>query len=141
MILITKLDKPYTKWERASFIAKQNNTLGYEIRETETALEAWGFTDEELEQRRQEDINSITMTALDFIGVLEHFGLDYATQIKPFLEAQPNLDKQLKYCQNVWCGVAKQIFTEPITIGNITITSQMVEQAFITKRESEVQNV
>ena len=138
MILIEKLDKPYDKWDRAYFVAYYNN---YEIRETETALEAWGYTDEELEQRRQEDINSITMTALDFIGVLEHFGLDYATQIKPFLEAQPNLDKQLKYCQNVWCGVAKQIFTEPITIGNITITSQMIEQAFITKRESEVQNV
>ena len=138
MILIESITKPYTQRERIDFVSKN---MYYTIKETETELQAWGFTEEELEQRRQEDINSIIMTALDFIGVLEYFGLDYATQIKPFLEAQPDLDKQLKYCQNVWCGVAKQIFTKPITIGNITITSQMIEQAFITKRESEVQNV
>ena len=60
----------------------------------------------EQEEKERERINNLTMTALDFIGVLEYFGLDYATQIKPFLEAHPDLDKQLKYCQNVWCGVA-----------------------------------
>jgi len=141
MELKSKINKPYTVMERAVFVAEQNNNLGYEIRETETELQAWGFTEEELAERHQEWVNNLTMTALDFIGVLEHFGLDYATQIKPFLEAQPELDKQLKYCQNVWCGVAKQIFTEPITIGGVTITSEMVEQAFINKNESEVQNV
>lgn len=131
MILIDSLQKPYTSNEREQFAGKY--MYGYELRETETALEVWDYTEEEKEQQRQDEINNLTMTALDFIGVLEHFGLDYATQIKPFLEAQPNLDKQLKYCQNVWCGVAKQIFTVPITIGNITVTADMVEQAFIAK--------
>lgn len=85
------------------------------------------------EQKEQERINNLTMTALDFIGALEHFGLDYVTQIKPFLEANPELDKQLKYCQNVWCGVAKQIFREPLTLGDVTITADMVEIAFRLK--------
>lgn len=91
------------------------------------------------EQKEQERINKLTMTALDFIGVLEHFGLDYVTQIKPFLEANPELEKQLKYCQNVWCGVAKQIFKEPLTLGNVTITADMVEIAFRLKN-GEVNN-
>ena len=89
--------------------------------------------EQEQAEKEQDRINKLTMTALDFIGVLEHFGLDYATQIKPFLELHQDLDKQLKYCQNVWCGVAKQIFAEPITIDDITITSEMVEQAFKNK--------
>ena len=77
------------------------------------------------------------MTALDFIGVLEKFGLDYVTEIKPFLDTHQELDKQLKYCQNVWCGVAKQVFAIPITIGNVTITSKMIEQAFKDKYAEE----
>lgn len=96
----------------------------------------------EQEEKERKRINNLIMTALDFISVLEHFGLDYATQIKPFLEAHPDLEKQLKYCQNVWCGVAKQIFAEPITIGGITITSEMVEQAFKDKsNENQSSNI
>lgn len=138
MRLITKLDKPYTKWERATFIAKQNSTLGYEIRETETALEAWGYTEEELEQRRQEEINNLTMTPLDFIKVLMSLGLTLE-QVNAFLESNLEIKMQLTYCNSVYCGVVKSFL--PITIGELVITPQMVEQAFINKNESEVQNV
>lgn len=89
--------------------------------------------EQEQAEKEAERIGNLTMTALDFIGVLEHFGLDYATQIKPFLESQPDLDKQLKYCQNVYCYVAKQVFAEPLTIENVTITAEMVENAFKVK--------
>lgn len=44
------LNKPYTDRERADFIVANNHTLGYEIKETETALEAWGLTEEEQKQ-------------------------------------------------------------------------------------------
>lgn len=44
------LNKPYTKEQRLEFIVSQNRQLGYEIRETETALEAWGNTEEEQQQ-------------------------------------------------------------------------------------------
>lgn len=89
------------------------------------------YTEEEKEEMEREKIANLTMTALDFIGVLEHYGLDYATQIKPFLESQPDLDKQLKYCQNVYCKVARSVM--PITVGDITITAEMVENAFKEK--------
>lgn len=133
MEIIAKLDKPYDEEQRCNFIVAYNHNQGYEIRETQTELQAWGYTEEEKEQQEEERVNNLIMTALDFIGVLEKFGLDYVTEIKPFLEAHQELDKQLKYCQNVWCGVVKQVFAIPIKIGDITITSKMIEQAFKDK--------
>jgi len=54
------LDKPYTDIQRADFIVVNNHELGYEIRETETALEAWGLTQEEKEeQQKQQRIKEI----------------------------------------------------------------------------------
>lgn len=64
MELKTKLDKPYIKAQRLDFIVEQNHRNGYEIRETETALEAWGKTEEEMRPTALEQIqaleNSIT---------------------------------------------------------------------------------
>lgn len=51
MELKAKLNKPYTKAQRQEFIIEQNHNKGYEIKETETAIEAWGLTaEEELER-------------------------------------------------------------------------------------------
>ena len=44
------LKKPYTGKEKADFIVLYNHNLGYEIKETEEALEAWGMTTKEQEQ-------------------------------------------------------------------------------------------
>ena len=41
------LNKPYTNKQRMDFIVAENHNKGYEIKETETALEAWGHTEEE----------------------------------------------------------------------------------------------
>ena len=135
------LQKPYDDEQRCSFIVEQNYQNGYKIEEADNALLAWGYTEEEKEQQEEEHINNLIMTALDFIGVLEKFGLDYVTEIKPFLDTHQELDKQLKYCQNVWCGVAKQVFAIPIKIGDITITSKMVEQAFKDKYNVKTDNI
>lgn len=94
---------------------------------------------EKQRQIEQERINNLTMTALDFINVLKSFGLT-SVQINNFIEINVDLKLQLFGCQNVWCGVAKQIFTEPITIGNVTITSEMVEQAFKDKNGENDEN-
>ena len=40
MEIKAQLEKPYTEEERLDFIVRQNHTLGYEIRETGTALQA-----------------------------------------------------------------------------------------------------
>ena len=41
------LNKPYDEIDKLDFIVSNNHLLGYEIKETETALEAWGLTEEE----------------------------------------------------------------------------------------------
>lgn len=42
MELKNRLNKPYTEQERIEFIVRNNHNNGYEIRETETQLQAWG---------------------------------------------------------------------------------------------------
>lgn len=45
------LNKPYTDRQRADFIVEYNHKLGYEIKDTETALEAWGLTSQEWDEK------------------------------------------------------------------------------------------
>lgn len=53
MEIKAKLNKPYTNKARMDFIVEQNHRQGYEIRETETALEALGPDAEEQEQAKE----------------------------------------------------------------------------------------
>ena len=48
------LQKPYTEDEKIDFIVEQNHNQGYEIRETKMALEAWGYTEEEIQEQERE---------------------------------------------------------------------------------------
>ena len=51
------LNKPYTEQERIEFIVENNHNNGYEIRETDTELQAWGSDSNELfEQAKTEKI-------------------------------------------------------------------------------------
>lgn len=71
------LNKPYSEKQRTDFIVEQNHQQGYEIRETETALEAWGYTEEEKEQQEKARILELSMTRSDFFdGMIMAFGLD-----------------------------------------------------------------
>ena len=130
MEIKAELIKPYTEDERINFIVKYNHGLGYELKETETALEAWGLTEAEEEEKEQERINNLSMTPLDFIKVLEGFGLTLL-QINSFLDSRIDIKTQLTYCNMVYCGVAKSFV--PIEIEGITITPEMIEQAFLAK--------
>ena len=75
-------------------------------------------------------IDKLTMTALDFIGVLVSFGLTLE-QIDAYLNAHLEIKMQLQFCQNVYCGVAKSLM--PIKFGELVITADMVEQVFRAK--------
>ena len=143
-----KLEKPYTEIERADFIVLHNHQNNRKIEETETALFALEDNEimvdgepqinpdyeEKQRQAEEERVNNLTMTALDFLKVLYTIGLT-REQVHNYLDEHPELDEQLKYCQNVWCGVVKQLC--PIVIGETEITVQMVEQAFKVKNREE----
>jgi hypothetical protein len=77
------------------------------------------------------------MTALDFITFLKQTGITDA-QIEAYLNANLSVKHQLQFCQNVYCGVAKALM--PISVGEITITAEMVETAFKLKNGVEDDN-
>ena len=70
MEIKAKLTKPYTENERINFIVEQNHKLGYEIKETEVALEAWGYTEEEKQKQERERLDNLSMTRGDVFEAL-----------------------------------------------------------------------
>ena len=62
MELKASLEKPYTDSQRIEFIVHYNHELGYNINETETALEAYGYTDQELADFERQRIMMLSLT-------------------------------------------------------------------------------
>ena len=90
MILITTLKKPYTEEERMDFIVEQNHNLGYQIEETEEGLEAWGYTQEEIEQAKKERIAKLYLTGADVErGIYQAKGMDFEDIINFVLTNPP----------------------------------------------------
>lgn len=70
------LNKPYTENDRKAFIVMYNHRLGYEIRETDEALEAWGYTQEEKDQQEAQRIAQLNRTKRDvFLVLLQDKGI------------------------------------------------------------------
>lgn len=106
---------------------------GLKIKETDSEHTVYNFeivTHDEARDKSQEYINYLTMTSLDFINVLRSFGLSLE-QIRSYLSNNIELDTQLTYCSKVYCGVVRQLL--PIDYEGITITDDMIVQAFKTK--------
>ena len=78
------------------------------------------------------DIDSLTMTAQDFLGFINNAGATWE-EINTFLNSNAELKLRLTTCQNVFCGVVKQLVGNGIEVGGITITADMIESAFKTK--------
>lgn len=71
MELKATLNKPYTDSQRLDFIVINNRQLGYQIKETETALEAWGLTDEEKQAEEKQARRKELMAELDALDLKE----------------------------------------------------------------------
>jgi hypothetical protein len=86
---------------------------------------------EEVKQQKETArINNLTMTALDFINVVKSLGLT-DEDIDEYLQANIPLKNQLTYCQNVYCGVVRNLV--PLDVKGKTITDAMVVNAFKVK--------
>ena len=108
---------------------------GLEIKETDRPIVDYQFADTEefiaaQNKKEQDKINMLTMTALDFIGVLKSAGLT-SQQIEDYLNANLEIKHQLQYCEKVYCGVVRQLV--PLEVEGITITDEMVVAAFKAK--------
>lgn len=63
------LQKPYNEKQRMDFIVAQNHQHGYEIKETETALEAWGYADEEIAEQEKQAQKADLIAQLDVLDL------------------------------------------------------------------------
>ena len=59
------LQKPYEEKDRLDFIVEQNHKNGYEIKETDTSIDAWGFTEEEIAEQEKQAHKTELITKLD----------------------------------------------------------------------------
>lgn len=98
MEIKSKLLKPYTDNQRVDFIIEQNHNLGYDIKETDVALEAWGYTEEEEEDIEKERISHLKCTKRVLILILEELGLDYFQQIEPLINANRQAKLEWELC-------------------------------------------
>lgn len=90
------LQKPYTEKERIDFIIQYNHNLGYEINETETELQALGYTEEELALREKERIAKLYLTGADVErGIYQAKGMDF-DDIMAFVMANPPVGLDVK---------------------------------------------
>lgn len=76
MEIKARLLQPITGGQRLDFIVEYSHNLGYEIKETEDAIEAWGYTKEEIEEQKRAQINSLSMTKREmFLGLYQAKGI------------------------------------------------------------------
>ena len=125
------LQKPYTDKQRMDFIVEQNHKLGYTIEEQADKIVALGKTQEEIAKEQEERLNRLTCTALDIVTLVKTLGLT-DTEILQYLQANPSVQLQLTLCQNVYCGVVRQLC--PLRISDtVTLTDEMVVSFFKKK--------
>ena len=72
------LQKPYEENERMDFIVQYNHNQGYVIEETETELQALGYTEEEIAQAEKVRIENLFLTGADVErGIYQAIGKDF----------------------------------------------------------------
>lgn len=72
------LQKPYEENERMDFIVQYNHGMGYAIEETETELQALGYTEEEIAIQERERIAKLYLTGADVErGIYQAKGIDF----------------------------------------------------------------
>ena len=91
MELKAALKKPYTEEQKIDFIIKQNHTLGYEIKETETSLEAWGKTDEEILHEKKAQRNQEILSKVKEIELMALSDLIKGNTVKDYKQVAESL--------------------------------------------------
>ena len=91
------------------------------------------LTREEIALKEQDKINHLTMTALDFVTYIKKVGVSDEI-ILQYLQANPSVQLQLTLCQNVYCGVVRQLCPIKIT-EQLIITDEQVVNMFKDKHK------
>ena len=135
------LQKPYTDKQRIDFVVEQNHQKGYEIKETETSIEAWGYTEEEIKKQERKRLDNLSMTRGDvFEALILAKGLT-KPQIRAMIE-QAELDTVTKALYLNRFDEALEFYRGyPIfdMLGQVLgITGEMLDKFFETKDYHEL---
>ena len=111
---------------------------GLEIKEVEDGYVIYDFEvmtvkekEAEQAQKEQEKLNHLKMTALDFVTYIKRAGVSDEVILR-YLQTNPSVQLQLTLCQNVYCGVVRQLC--PLKISDtVTLTDEMVVSFFKKK--------
>lgn len=128
MELKATLNKPYTEQQRFDFITENNSNPAkkYMIKETEVALEAWDYTEEEKAQAEAERVANLTCTKRVFVLMLEQLGYDYFTQIQPLIDA----NRQAKLEWELCVELQRKNPLLDIVASEIGVTSEQLDKLF-----------
>lgn len=91
------------------------------------------LTPEEVKLKEQDKINHLTMTALDFVTYIKKAGVSDEV-ILQYFQANPSVQLQLTLCQNVYCGVVRQLCPIKIT-EELILTDEQVVNMFKDKHK------
>jgi hypothetical protein len=97
MEIKSTLLKPYSEEEKIEFIVEYNHNQGFEIKETETELQALSYTQEEIEQQEKERIGKLTCTKRVFALMLQEMGITYA-QLKELIATNTQAQLEWELC-------------------------------------------
>ena len=90
-------------------------------------------SDEQEIKEEQDKINHLTMTALDFVTYIKKAGVSDEI-ILQYLQANPSVQLQLTLCQNVYCGVVRQLCPIKVT-EELILTDEQVVNMFKDKHK------
>lgn len=107
MELKAELLKPYTEQEEYDFIVEQNHILNYEIKETETALQAWGLnSSEELQKAKEEKYSEALLGAKNYIENEAVYQFDENNSIEA---TDGNIGKMTAYALGFQTGTIENV--------------------------------
>ncbi len=118
MEIKAQLNKPYTEEQKFDFIVQNNHNQGFDIKETENTLEAWGYTAEELaEQQTKQLAKEFFNTSLGYVKRQVTMATgdvrDFLCDIKPTLQVGvPIITYNLDGTQNRGVLVTEQFLKE-----------------------------
>lgn len=123
-----KIDNPIFTCDEALWADCQANERKYIWQKDKLILNP--NYEKEKQQQEENRLNNLTMTALDFINVVKEAGAT-SEEIKEYLNKNADLELQLICCKDVYCGVVRKLL--PLEIANITLTDNMIVDAFKAK--------
>lgn len=134
MEIKARLKKPYTEESRVEFIIEQNHNKGYEIRETETELQAWGYTEEDLAKTREKRFNEdFFNTSLGFIRrqvTMKNGSKDFLSDLLPTISMAVTTGQEVKIIAYDKPPFDKEIEDWTKYQHNEVVTPQFIQECF-----------